>query len=83
VACSALKARYRAVLTDGIPDVRFVHLSAPPRVLRERLTSRTGHFVSATLLESQLHDLEPPAGALLLDARDPVDTLVDRILDTL
>ncbi len=83
VACSALKARYRAALSDGIPGVRFVHLSAPPRVLHERLTRRTGHFMSAALLDSQLEDLEPPAGAFVLDAREPVDALVERIVDAL
>jgi gluconokinase len=83
VACSALKARYRAVLSEGIAGVRWVHLSAPPGVLRERLTSRRTHFMPAALLESQLRDLEPPVDALVLDARLPVDALVDRIVAAL
>jgi gluconokinase len=80
IACSALKARYRAILSDGIPGVRFVHLTAPPAVLHERLTSRPGHFMSAALLDSQLHDLEPPENALVVDAREPVERVVDRIV---
>lgn len=83
IACSALKARYRAVLGDGIPDVRFVHLTAPADVLQERLTSRPGHFMAPALLQSQLHDLEPPADALVVDARQPVERMVDRIVDAL
>lgn len=83
VACSALKARYRAAVSDGIPGVRFVHLVAPPVLLRERLTARAGHFMPSGLLDSQLHDLEPPEGALVLDAREPVEALVDRIVKAL
>ena len=83
VACSALKARYRAVLSEGVEGVRWVHLTAPPGVLRERLTSRRAHFMPAALLESQLRDLEPPADALVLDARLPVGALVDRIVAAL
>jgi gluconokinase len=83
VACSALKARYREALDTGIPGVRWVHLTAPADVLRDRLTSRHGHYMPAALLDSQLRDLEPPAGALVLDARLPVGALVERIVASL
>src|SRR5262249_1867143 len=40
VACSALKQAYRDVLADGRPEVVFVHLTAPPAVIRDRLDHR-------------------------------------------
>lgn len=59
ITCSALKRRYRDLLRDGRPSVRFVHLLAPEALLAERLTARRGHYMPASLLGSQLAALEP------------------------
>ena len=61
VACSALKRRYRDLLRAAAPDVRFVHLHGSPALLAQRLSGRTGHYMPASLLQSQLDTLEPPA----------------------
>ena len=71
VACSALKQRYRAVLASGRPEVMFVHLTAPPTVIRDRLRQRAGHFMPPGLLASQLATLEEPAGVLAVDVTSP------------
>jgi gluconokinase len=77
LACSALKASYRATLVgDDGARVRIVHLTASPALLRARLATRTGHYMKAAMLESQLATLEPPADALTLDASRPVAELV-------
>lgn len=65
VTCSALRRAYRDVLRDGHPSVRFVHLTTTRIVLEERLAARTGHYMPASLLASQLELLEP------LDADEP------------
>ena len=83
VACSALKARYRVVLAEGLDGVRFVHLTAPESVLRDRLRQRPDHFAGTSLLDSQLAALEPPADALTLDATLPVQQLVALIREDL
>lgn len=59
VTCSALKRSYRDRLRQGHDSVWCVHLTAPPEVLRARLEGRGGHFMPASLLQSQLADLEP------------------------
>ena len=64
IACSALKAAYRELLQGGDPRVQFVHLTGPRAIIEERLKSRRGHFMPATLLDSQLAILEPPTDAL-------------------
>ncbi len=62
VACSALKRGYRDLLrTEGAPDVRFVFLRGERPTLDERLAARRGHFMPASLLDSQLATLEEPA----------------------
>jgi gluconokinase len=79
LACSALKERYRQALADGLRQVRFVHLTAPEAVLRERLASRPDHFARPDLLESQLATLEPPDDALTIDATRHVGDVVREI----
>ena len=80
VACSALRASYRALLLDGVPDVRVVFLTAPADVLRSRVAMREGHFMPAALVDSQLATLEPPAGAVTIDATRPLEDVVSRIV---
>jgi gluconokinase len=65
VTCSALKRSYRDLLREGHPSVRFCLLDVSPEELRHRLESRRGHYMPASLLDSQLATLEP------LDADEP------------
>lgn len=58
ITCSALKRAYRDVLRDE--HVVFVHLAGSRDQLGSRLTARQGHFMPASLLDSQFADLEPP-----------------------
>lgn len=86
IACSALKRRYRDRLRAADERLKFVHLSATRDVLSARLRSRSGHFMAADMLDSQLATLEPPGtdeDVLTLDASLPVATLVDSALNTL
>ncbi len=59
VTCSALKRSYRDLLRRNNPSVFFVHLSVPPSSLADRLERRRGHYMPASLLQSQLDALEP------------------------
>ncbi len=59
LACSALKRRYRDLLREGDPGLRFAHLDGTRATLAARLDGRAGHFMPASLLDSQLRDLEP------------------------
>ncbi|MCW0212850.1 MAG: gluconokinase [Pseudonocardia sp.] len=59
LTCSSLRRRYRDVLREGHPSVRFVHLLVSPGSLRDRLEHRTGHYMPSSLLDSQLATLEP------------------------
>lgn len=86
ITCSALKRRYRDVIIGNRPEARLVCLIAPPAVLAERLSRRHGHFMPASLLESQLQTLEPPGPdehALTVAADAPVETVVERIAASL
>jgi gluconokinase len=82
VACSALKRSYREFLGRGL-TVSWVFLRGDDTLLRERMRRRTGHFMPAALLDSQLDALEEPGDAIEVDVRAPVDAAVERILSEL
>ena len=61
VACSALKRAYRDRIRAGAgPALRFVYLVAEPVAMRARVASRPGHYMPASLVDSQFATLEPP-----------------------
>ncbi len=59
LTCSALKRRYRDRLREGNDSVWFVHVDVPEDELARRMAARTGHYMPASLLDSQLAALEP------------------------
>jgi len=82
-ACSALKRAYRDRIAAGRPEVRFVHLTGEPALIRARIEARRDHYMPPALLASQLATLEPPGAdepCLTIDIREPPETCVDRII---
>ena len=62
VACSALKRAYRDILVGAQrPDVRIVFLKGDRDLIARRIAARNGHFMPASLLDSQFATLEEPA----------------------
>ena len=79
LACSALKRAYREHLRTGAPQLRLVHLTGAGDMLLQRTTQRSGHYMPASLLESQLATLEPPEvdeNALTIDIGQEPDAIV-------
>jgi gluconokinase len=60
VTCSALKRAYRDVLSHDRPEVRVAYLDGDRELIGRRLVARHGHFFTASMLDSQLADLQPP-----------------------
>ena len=85
-SCSALRRRYRDRLRNAVPALRFVHLRGDRAVLEGRLAQRRGHYMPASLLDSQLQTLEPPSAdeqPLELDITEPPEALVRRAAQSL
>jgi gluconokinase len=82
LACSALTAAYRERLGKG-PSIHWVYLKADRNLIHERLLRRTGHFMNPVLLESQFQTLEEPRDAIVLDARESPERLVEGLLSRL
>jgi gluconokinase len=83
VSCSALKRVYRDVLRRKAgDDLVFVHLHGSRDLLLERMNHRPGHFMPASLLDSQLATLEVPGAdesAIPVDCAEPLETAVARV----
>ena len=80
VSCSALKRSYRDLLRSvGDEGLRFVYLAGSRALIAERLAQRRGHFMPASLLDSQLAILEQPSPderAWVCDISQTPDTIV-------
>jgi gluconokinase len=83
LACSALKESYRSMLGDHVSALAFVHLDVDAETIRNRLQHRTAHFFPKELMESQFAALEKPKDAIIVDARKPLDAVVDQVIHAL
>jgi gluconokinase len=87
VACSALRRVYRDRLTKaaGKPVV-FVWLAGSKETIAARMGGRRGHFMPASLLDSQFATLEPPQAdelAIRVSIEPPVGEVVEAALAAL
>lgn len=60
LACSALKESYRQLLNEGSQKIQWVYLKGSKDVIRERMQERKGHYMKASMLDSQFATLEEP-----------------------
>jgi gluconokinase len=61
VACSALRLVYRDRLRRRAgPSLRFLFLKGDKATMRERVAHRKGHYMPASLIDSQFAALESP-----------------------
>ncbi|ENN88893.1 gluconokinase protein [Rhizobium freirei PRF 81] len=87
VSCSALKRTYRERLrTSAGGHLYFVYLHGSKELLMKRMGERKGHFMPASLLESQLQTLEVPTGepgVVTVDIDDTIEAIVDAAVKSL
>jgi gluconokinase len=86
VACSALRRAYRDRLRTGAAGLRFVHLAGDRALIGARQAARPGHFMPASLIDSQFAALEDPAGeadVIAVSVVPPPEAVVRAVLDAL
>ena len=81
LACSALKAAYRARLGDGVDGFVLVLLTGSRELLARRAAARTHRYTPPSLLDSQLATLEPlaPGEGWEVDVTPPVEEVAEAI----
>jgi gluconokinase len=86
VTCSALRRRYRELLSDGRDGVWFACLDVSPAELERRVGGRRDHFMPASLVEDQLRVLEPfgpDEPGIVVNADAPLEVVVESIIGRL
>ena len=84
ISCSALKRSYRDRLRAHAARAVFVHLHGTREVIARRQAARPGHFMPASLLDSQFDTLEPLAedeAGVVIDVDQTVDVIVQQYVD--
>jgi len=83
ITCSALKREYRRQIIGDREGVRLIFLDGARTLIAERLAARRGHFMPASLLDSQFAALEPPGpdeNPITIAIDQPVDRIVGQIV---
>lgn len=81
IGCSALKESYRQQLMQGLEGrCHWFLLHGSYDLILKRMQQRTGHFMPATLLQSQFDLLEIPSYAILFDIQLSEKEIVDLML---
>lgn len=81
IACSALKEKYRALLSKGIEQaVRWVFLQGDYALISERMKARKDHYMPESLLQTQFEILEAPGSALSVTINKSPDEIVKNIM---
>jgi len=84
--CSALKRGYRNRLRGFCSGIVFVYLEVDRETAWRRVGTRKGHFMPASLVDSQFAILEAPAAderALTIDATGRLSDIVAKVLGLL
>ncbi|RWE28517.1 MAG: gluconokinase, partial [Mesorhizobium sp.] len=82
-ACSALKRSYRDRLRRFSPDIVFVYLKIDRETAWRRVAGRKGHFMPASLVDSQFATLEEPGldeQAVTVDATRSIADIARKLL---
>ena len=80
IVCSALKQKYRDILSDTIEDdTEWVHLAGSFNQILERVNSRADHFMPSELLKSQFDTLENPEDAIQIDISLTPENIIKKI----
>lgn len=81
LACSALKASYRAILQKDLEKpITIFYLNGSFEQILDRISKRKDHFMPESLVKSQFDDLEIPQNAIHVDIEKSPSEIASLIL---
>lgn len=81
IACSALKATYRTILSHNIErDTTYIYLKGSYDMILNRMKLRN-HFMPPDLLRSQFDTLEEPSEAVIVSIEASPESIIRTIID--
>ena len=83
LACSALKEKYRKILSSGNPEVFYVYLKGEKNLIFDRMKKRKGHYMPLSLLDSQFKALEEPENVITVSIKKTPQEIAGQIIKLL
>jgi len=83
LACSALKERYRKVLSQGLDNCKWIFLEGSYDLILERMQKREGHYMGGEMLRSQFEVLEVPSYGIHIDIQKSPEDIIAKIKSSL
>jgi carbohydrate kinase (thermoresistant glucokinase family) len=83
LACSALKQKYRTLLSQSIFNPVWIHLHGSFELIEARLKARQHKYMPTSLLRSQFDTLEAPTDAITLMVDASVAALTEQTFEQL
>jgi gluconokinase len=86
LACSALRASYRAAIAKNVANIHWVFLDGDFETIAARIrmrSERTDHYMPESLLKSQFDTLERPDDAITIDVALPTEAQLQCVLVSL
>ena len=84
IVCSALKNKYRELLSNGFKkQTVWVHLSGSYKLILNRISQRKNHFMDPNLLKSQFDILEKPTSVITCDIKHTPKEIIEKIKSAL
>lgn len=82
LACSALKEKYRNILSKDIKNIQWIFLKGDFKRIQERMKRRKNHFMDANLLQSQFDTLETPEYGMHISIENSPEKIVMQIINS-
>lgn len=80
IACSALKEKYREILSHSISKkVMWVFLKGDFDLILNRMQKRKDHFMDSRMLKSQFEALEEPVDSIIMNIKEPSGVIVQKL----
>ena len=81
LACSALKEKYRKILTQNLENYIWAVLTGSFDLIYDRIRHRKDHYMGASLLQSQFDTLEIPDYGIHIDIEQDPEEIVEKIIE--
>ena len=83
LSCSALKEKYRQMLSSKADDVQWIWLEGSRELIASRMKARKNHYFSVELLDSQIRDLEEPEYGIKISIETGPEKIINQIIKEL
>jgi len=78
ISCSALKKKYRTILSKGLPNTFFFYLKCKKSVLIKRVNLRH-HFFPLSLLNDQISSFEISKDLFIINSNKNINNVIRKI----